>query len=304
MTLKSMTAFGAATIEQNDLTVTAEIKTLNSRFIEVNVRMPRSYAEAEPKIVKLVKSKLHRGKVDITLDIRHQGDTSNLPSFDPEAASHYLKIESQVKNSNPDADVKSLSTYELMKLEGVLTSKKKSANCDEKELDLILKAVEASLDKVIETRVHEGESLKPAFEELITSIESDRQKIIAALPEVRDLIENFYQKKLQRVVDDLSDKGFKADMPPQERIMGELALLVDKADIEEEITRLDAHCKAFNEYLNIGETMGRKLDFLCQELHREVNTISSKLHQSSVAGIVLDMKQNVEKIRQQVQNIE
>lgn len=310
MSLKSMTAYGSGTSESSELTVTSEIKSLNSRFIEVNVRLPRGFMAAEPELIRLVKSKLKRGKVDISIDLQYQHDTSKLPTLDLDAVKHYaslidtLQSTLQTNISSSFSALREPSPYDMFKLEGVLSTKKKLLSGSEKEITQIKEAVSLALDKIIEARSSEGEALKGAFIELIEQIKDYRSQIVGHLPEIRILIEANYQKKIEKAVAELSDKGFKADMPPEERIMGELAILVDKADIEEELTRLDAHCVSFLELLDIGDGMGRKLDFLCQELHREVNTISSKLHQSSVSAIVLDLKQTVEKIRQQVQNIE
>jgi uncharacterized protein (TIGR00255 family) len=305
-----MTAFGSGVCEDSGLTVTAEVKTLNSMFVEVNVMLPRGMMSAETEVIKLVKSKLKRGKVDVSIDLRRLSDSSNLPTLDVDAVKHYSKLFDELHDVMQDSMTSSFgslrdpSANEMFKLEGVLTTKKKTGDASEEELSTLKKAVSLALDKVISTREVEGQSLKVAFEELIADLRARREEVVAALPEIKNIIQDNYKKRLDKVVTDLNDRGFKADMPADERILSELAVLIDKADIEEELTRLNTHFEAFDELLEKGDAMGRKLDFLCQELHREVNTISSKLHQSSVAKIVLDMKQTVEKIRQQVQNIE
>ena len=134
-------------------------------------------------------------------------------------------------------------------------------------------------------------------------LQTHKTSIVELMSQVRLNLETNYKRKLDKIVSDLGNKGFKADLPPEERIAGELAVLLDKVDIEEELTRLDTHCSTFKDLLD-QEGSGRKLDFLCQELHREVNTISSKLNNIEVTDITLDMKQTVERIRQQIQNIE
>ena len=303
-----MTAFGSGTFEGNGLTVTCEIKTLNSRFLEVNVRLPRSLMFAETNIIKYVKSKLKRGKVDVSFDLKYESNTDSLPSLNKEAVLHYVNAIQQISSlaaTTPSAiDLTSPNIVDVMKLEGVMTSEKRKIDGEEIESSGLKAAAVQAIDQVIEARQAEGSSLNEAFQELLSDLIMLRKDLIDQLPTIREFTQENYKKRLEKVVGDLNDKGFKADMPKEERLLSELSVLIDKIDIEEEITRLETHFNAFQDLLSQGDGVGRKLDFLCQELHREVNTISSKLHHSSVAGKILDMKQIVEKIRQQVQNIE
>lgn len=308
MSITSMTAFGSGVSLSEDVSATAEIKTLNSRFIEVNVRLPRGFQDLEIALIKLVRAGLKRGKVDITVDIQKQDITSKLPSFDLATLKHYKALSSQIsdiwKSLDDDGNKPvALSLFELMRLEGIMIPPSTRQNYDKNERCLIENAVSTALEEVKKNRLKEGRALGVALKKLIMILQTHKTSIVELMSQVRLNLETNYKRKLDKIVSDLGNKGFKADLPPEERIAGELAVLLDKVDIEEELTRLDTHCSTFKDLLD-QEGSGRKLDFLCQELHREVNTISSKLNNIEVTDITLDMKQTVERIRQQIQNIE
>ncbi len=312
MSVRSMTAYGQGESSGDGGQVNCEIRTLNSRFIEVNVRLPRHLINFEPELISCVKSALGRGKVDVFIDVAKTTSTLDLPALDHTVAAHYLGLLDEFKtlstsheNKNWSA-IREPSVYEFFKFEGVLSGKgpgSREALIASLRAPLFA-AVNAALKQVISNRESEGTALKSALEELIADLANSRQAIESRVSDIRAWVHDTYVKRLAKVIEDLDRLGRDIVRPSDERIAIELALLTDKADIEEEVTRLKAHETEFKSCLLQGDGVGRKLDFLCQELHREVNTISSKLQHSEIAERTLDMKQAIERMRQQVQNVE
>tara|TARA_B100001094_G_C18145975_1_gene780721 strand:- start:700 stop:1620 length:921 start_codon:yes stop_codon:yes gene_type:complete len=306
-----MTAFGSGEISMDGFSWKTEIKTLNSRFLDVNIRLPRYLSSIEPDILSLAKKHLKRGKVDITFDIQIPAGEKKKPSLNREALSWYWQLSKEVADSIEQWDKDYQSNRprinDFMRLEGVLEHQQSPTN-DEviaKHKPSLLKSVDAALLEVNKARLREGATLKVALLELLDALNDQRNRITSQLDSVNQAIFDGYKKRLEKFISHLSEPGKKlSDKLPEERLLAELAILAEKADIEEEITRLDAHRNSFLEELENGQEVGRKLDFLCQELHREVNTISNKLMSLEISKHTLTMKQCIEKLKQQIQNIE
>ena len=306
MSIHSMTAFGAAESSTPEFTYRCEIKTLNSRFIDVNVRLPRLLNALEHDLTKTIKAKLHRGKVDLSLELISTSSTHKLPQLNLEAIAHYQKLADQIATATSESRT-SLSVYELLRLDGVLESQSKESVDDivKKHRQNVLSCLELALTKVVEGRAKEGASLDKALRELISSISKHRQNVQVQGDSLQQEIYTIYRNRLEALLKNFADNGLSvSNSLPEDRILGEIAILTDKSDIAEELTRLETHEGEFLATLDSGTQVGRKLDFLCQEMHREVNTMSNKLTHTSVAKETLAMKQAIERIRQQVQNIE
>ncbi len=311
MALRSMTAFGAGESTQGDVRYRCEIKTLNSRFIDTNVRIPRYLNAIETEIIAKTKAALIRGKVDISFDIVTPSTTERLPRFNQAAMDYYLGIcmqTQQMLQSKSGEKTHALPEIsQLLRLEGVLeplqhdspeaTIKKHRAG--------LLQSLENALAEVNKTRANEGSSLKKALQEIVQNLGQDRQALMKKADEMQIALFAQYKKRLDQLMERIGETGQKVkDLVPDERLVSELVVLTDKSDIAEELTRLEIHEREFLKLLDQGDDVGRKLDFMCQEMHREVNTMSNKLTAVEASQHTLSMKQAIERIRQQVQNIE
>ncbi len=306
MSLMSMTAFGAGDNSSEHFLYRCEVKTLNSRFIDINIRLPRSMGALESLIIAEVKKSLARGKVDISFDITPIEEAARLPKLNESTVAYYTAISQKIQEIS-NSSSRELSVYEMLQLEGTLESKGRDKSEDLVSLhrDGILGALKGALVKVQKSRTTEGTALLPSLEELVAVIRQERQEITKESAQIRDHLFSNYKKKLEQFLQRLGELGQQASQKVSEdRLQTELLIMADKSDIAEELTRLESHETEFLKTLNFGKEVGRKLDFLCQELHREINTISSKVSQLEISRHTLNMKQAIERLRQQVQNIE
>lgn len=314
MPLHSMTAYGFGEVTELGQTLSCEIRTLNARFLEVNVRLPRHLIALEVDIINHVKASLRRGKVDVFFDVQKVGAGRELPRIDAEALQHYAQIASQAAQTlqretgalQGSASIQ-LNPLALLELEGVLSAdtrgRARGTEAVEAARKSLFSALDQALDATRKARQKEGESLAVALFELTKSVESERQAVLSKRSGVLAMMQKSLSKRLDAIVQNFQNSSGSTVAFSAERLALEVAALADKADIEEELTRLATHLSEFDRLLS-SEEVGRKLDFLCQEMHREVNTMSNKLLQTEIAQHTIEMKQLVERIRQQVQNIE
>ena len=304
MTVRSMTGFGSAELETEAYSYRVELKTLNSRFFDINVRLPRSLSSLEYKIIGLLKKYITRGKVDISFDISSVQKTEKLPELNEDALMYYVSLSESVK-SKLDYEAQRPSVYQLMRMDGVLEGSKRPSNYSSLHEESILEATKKAAISLVEARISEGEKLEKALKEIISSVEASREQILAERDDVQKQLIEQTKKRISNIFNMLDpNQTAIASNIAEDRLATEIAILADKVDIEEELTRLGAHCTEFLKILSFGKEIGRKLDFLCQEMHREINTISNKMTHLDIAKISLDLKQQVEKVRQQIQNIE
>lgn len=312
MTLRSMTAFGAGEATGSLSAIRCEIKTLNSRFIDVNIRMPRFLQSMENDVSTLVKNRLTRGKVDISFDVQLKTSEASLPRLNQDVLNHYLKLAHTscglIEKSEHPYGVTKLSISDLFRLDGVLEGNGfagKSVEATETHREPLMKSLELALSEIIRGREKEGGSLQIALEDLMNELTKERKEIQSKRLEIQQQLFINYRKRLDKLFEKLKETGQTLpDSPPEERIVTEIAMLADKTDIEEELIRLETHEQEFRKGLTAKDDIGRKLDFLCQEMHREVNTMSNKMVVLEISRHTLAMKQTIERIRQQVQNIE
>lgn len=309
MTLKSMTAFGSGNQETEDFFYTCEIKSLNSRFLEINTRLPRYLAMLEPEINKLIKTKLDRGKLDVFIDIRSQSIVNTLPRVNKEAVKHYLQCtETICEAAGIEAGSSPLSVSQFFNLDGVFDTSDSKLSGEEQlktHREPLLAAINHATNELIKGRAREGEALKSSIKEHLDSLRAQHLEVKQMAPLIRERLESGFHKRIENTKAALIDKGLiDASEVSAERITTELILAVDKIDVSEELDRLIAHIDEFASQMQIGEKVGRRLDFICQEMHREVNTLSNKLVNAEISKLSVAMKQNVERVKQQVQNIE
>lgn len=306
MAIKSMTAFGLGETTSNDFQYRCEVKTLNARFLDINVRMPRYLSALERDIIQVCKQQLKRGKVEIAFDLSASNGSQGLAQLNEAAVLHYHAIGQRIATLVGDQP-KALSVYEYLRLEGVLETLNKDSAEDLIKLHQqgLIKSLELALEQINQAREAEGQALAEALREIIASISKDRQEIARQGEEIQKQIYQQYRKRLENLIKNLAEVGQTVSKQlPEDRLLTEVAILTDKSDIDEELTRLATHEQEFLNTLATEGEVGRKLDFLCQEMHREVNTMSNKLTHTSVAKHTLAIKQSIERLRQQVQNIE
>ncbi len=287
-----MTGFGTATGETAGRTLTVEIKSVNNRFREVVTRMPKVCAPLEDSMKKLVASRLERGRVDLWLQLDDREAKRRGLAIDLEYAREVKNILTQLKEH---LDLDGPITLEQVLAHGVIGQSDESPALE--ELWAVIRPLaEEALEALVAMRAAEGANLARDLEKRLGRLSAANRK-------VEELASSAPDQLLEKLKNRLSElgAGVKVD---QTRLAQEVALLADRADITEEVVRLASHIARFQSVLDDSEAAGRRLDFLLQEMGREVNTMGSKAQDLDVTGLVLDMKAELEKLREQVQNIE
>ena len=295
---KSMTAFGRSRRTSSDgaLDITAEIKSVNSRYLDCSVKLSRAYSCLEDKVKSyLTSSGISRGKVEVYIGVDVLEKRGESVVLDKAAAESYINALKELRDefSLPD----DITTMKVAENRDIFTTKRADEDLDS-DWEEIKTVLSEAVDGFIAMRAAEGERL-------CIDVMKKAETIKASAAKIKELSENdikSYPAKLeQRIKQLLSDFDVETT---EQRILTEAAIFADKAAIDEELVRLDSHFKALDEIVHSDETAGRKLDFLVQEINREINTIGSKAGNSEIAHLVVEMKTELEKIREQIQNIE
>jgi uncharacterized protein (TIGR00255 family) len=291
--LKSMTGFGAGQSTVDSETMSVEIKTVNNKFCEVKLRLPREISVAEPLLAKKVKDRLARGSVDVSIKRQTKTETGVVPVVDVPLAREYLKTFRELAASLGLTD--EVRLRDVMQQSGVLKVEEQKMVVDE-----AVRAAESGLDlaltQLLLMREREGVALKA---DLVSRLEF-LEKRVAEIRKLAPQSIETYKLKLHERIAELS--GHQLADP--QRLATEVAIFAKAIDVAEELTRLDSHVSQFKTYLEAPEPVGRKLDFLVQEMHREVNTTGSKSQVSAISILVVEMKAELERIKEQVQNVE
>ena len=288
----SMTGYGRGSSEGENILVHAEMKTVNHRFCEFHIRMPRQLLVLEDKIKKLLAGYIRRGRVEVFLTVEGQGLIHKKVNVDWDLLDQYMAQMDTIAKKyhlHPPS-----SPHKLADLDGVFIVEEEQARSAEIEA-YIMEAVRQAALELKEMRIQEGSQLKKDIENQLERLRDSADKVKQYAP----LVLEQYREKLKSKV-----KDFDTGAMDETRLMNEVALFADRADINEEITRLNSHIHQTAKTLDSNEAMGRKLDFLVQEMNREVNTIGSKANDARIAGEVVEMKSLLEKIKEQIQNIE
>jgi uncharacterized protein (TIGR00255 family) len=290
--LRSMTGFGHCEYTQDDITFNVEIKSVNHRYSDIFIRIPKQISFLEDIVRSLIGSRIHRGKIDVYITYNNNSSQYQDVILDEKLASAYydaLKKISETLGIRDDISVSSLSRFpDILKVE-------KKDNND--FLGKILKiTVTRALDELIAMQEREGEKLKESLIDNLLLIENYVGSIRKIAPGVVDE----YKEKLEKRLSELID----IEIVDPSRIATEVALFADKCSIDEELTRLSSHIIQMRDMLEKGSPVGKKADFLIQEMNREVNTIGSKANNLEVTKYVVELKSEIEKLREQIQNIE
>lgn len=291
--MKSMTGYGMALVKSENYMTKVEVKSVNSRYLELNLRVPKDFMSIEDKIRQEVKSKLKRGKVDLYLSYDVQNPDLQELSINKDLAKAYYRDMEDLRNTLEIEE--KITLKDIVLLEGVL--KKSSTNETDKELlNQVLQTVRVAIENLDEMRIAEGENLKEDLKTKVVNIEEIVEEIKLLAPKV---IEENEKKLTENIYERLKEEDL--DLP---RLTTELAIMADKLSIDEEITRLTSHISQFNDIIKDTDSVGRKIDFLLQEFNREANTIGSKTTSSEILKLVVNLKSEIEKLREQIQNIE
>lgn len=292
--IKSMTSFGRAQGEEGKgYLFSIEMKSVNNRYLDLNIRMPKFMISLEEEIRKIINTRLNRGKVDVFINYKSYDKASAMPKLNLEVAKGYYNCLNELqKEFNIENDI---TVSKLANFPEVLTLEEEEENLDE-VLKEIKPLIEVSLDKMLEMRIREGEKLK---EDILIKL-NDIEEKVKTIEGFADDLPKTYKQRLEERLSELT-KGLNVD---EERIAVEVAIFADKVAIDEEVIRLKSHIGQMRKTLNLEEPVGRKLDFIVQEMNRETNTIGSKANDINITNIVIDIKNLIEKIREQVQNIE
>ncbi len=291
--IASMTGFGRGEATADGITVSVELRTVNNRFLEVTTRLPRSLSLRENDVKELIRRKISRGKVNVIASAEREENGSAGLKVNTSAARAYYKLLVQLR--------KSLKLKETVKLEHMLQfseifEQKDGGVPDEKEWAVLQQALESALGSLSDMRRAEGGELERDFRARIALLDSRLTEIERLSAEQVPAERLRLRERVAQLVEKTPvDEG---------RLEMELALLADRLDVTEECVRFRSHNKFFLEALALPEPAGRKLNFLIQEMNREANTIGSKSSATEIAHLVVGMKEELEKIREQLQNIE
>jgi len=285
---RSMTAYARITEEHSWGSISCELKSVNHRFLEIGFRMPESLREAETTLRDMARKKLGRGKIDCSVQVafNHSDSSSEL---DLEAARGHIKtvesIAAEIAQAAP------VSAVDIMRLPGVL----KDSSVDAKQLSKAgIQAFDLALDQMLEGREREGEKLADMIEQRLSGIETQVALVRQNLPEILKQQRNRLQEKLSELKDQLDEQ----------RLEQEMVIIANRADVDEELDRLETHVIEIRRVLNESASIGRRLDFLMQELNREANTLGSKSISNITTQASVELKVLIEQMREQIQNIE
>ncbi|MAY81856.1 MAG: YicC family protein [Deltaproteobacteria bacterium] len=290
--MNSMTGFGRGEASNGTVTVVVEMKSVNNRYRDVQIRVPRSYNVVESRIQKALKDRFARGRIDVFVRRECSGSDQTVRA-DPALAEHYLKAAAEVsKRLARDEDT--ITTAWVLAQPGVLMAAEQETDALA-EWGLVETALVGAANELEDMRRQEGKALQRDLDKRLMEIQELRSQVASHADGIVNRLHARIEERITRLLSDRIDPI---------RLAQEAALLADKADVAEELARISSHCVQFAESLASSEPVGRKLDFLLQELNREINTIGSKAAETPVAKCVVEMKSVLERMREQAANVE
>lgn len=289
----SMTGYGMGEHSNEKFHVKVEIKSVNNRYCDIAIRLPKNLIALEDKIKREIRNSVSRGKIDVFINIENLESDNSEIDVDLDLAKQYFDAFTKLRENLNIKDEISLS--DIYKMQGVITATAKDEDIEE-YWNVLSVALNTAIKNFLEMRKVEGENLKLDIEEKLRNIKKSSEAINEKAP--ISLEENTNKLK-ENIKNNLKDENLDI-----QRLTTEVAIMCDKLSIDEEITRIFLHISQFNDIINLNEPVGRKLDFLIQELNREVNTVGSKSTDIEILNNVVNLKSEIEKIREQIQNIE
>ena len=291
--IKSMTGFGRCEIAKEERKITVEMKSVNHRYLDVNIKMPKKLNFFEAAIRNELKNYIQRGKVDVFIAYEDLTESNVCVKYNKELAAEYMKyLEQMAEDFSLDNDIRvsTLSRYpEVLGME--------EQTVDEEELwQLLSEAIRGAAEQFVNTRIKEGENLKDdlvgKLDGMLTHVDYISERSPQIIAEYRQKLE----EKVRELLDDVQ--------VDESRLLTEVTIFADKVCVDEELVRLKSHIETTRENLIQGGSIGRKLDFIAQEMNREANTILSKANDLEISNRAIELKTEIEKVREQIQNIE
>ena len=291
--IKSMTGFGRCEVAENDRKFTVEIKSVNHRYLDVNIKMPKALGFFESSIRSELKSYISRGKVDVFISYEDFSEKTSVVRYNRDLAAEYLGyLRRMAQDFQLEDDVR---VSVLARFPEIFTMEE--TGVDEEELwKELRRAVVGAARMFVDTRVAEGEHLK---EDLLEKLEGMRRKVDFISERAPQIVEEYHRRLEERVRELLEDTSVD-----EGRLLTEVTIFADKVCVDEEIVRLYSHIETTRNTLLEGGAIGRKLDFIAQEMNREANTILSKSTDLEISNCAIELKTEIEKVREQIQNIE
>lgn len=291
--IKSMTGFGRNEMSEEKRKITVEIKSVNHRYLDVNIKMPKKLNFFEAAIRAELKKYMQRGKVDVFIAYEDFTESNVCVKYNKELAAEYMGyLEKMAEDFGLDNDIR---VSALSRYPEVLTMEEQSV--DEEEIwKALCGAVQGAAEKFVETRLKEGEALK---NDLIAKLDGMLEHLSFIEERSPQLVEEYKDKLRERVRELLEDTQIE-----ESRLLLEVTLFADKICVDEELVRLRSHIETTRQTLIDGGSIGRKLDFIAQEMNREANTILSKTNNMEISNRAIELKTEIEKVREQIQNIE
>ncbi len=293
--ISSMTGFGEVSEEIDGILYTIEIRTVNNRYIKTNIRLSDPVGFCEDEVDKLLRKRIGRGSVNYSVKMQNVSG-QDLFDVDQHAVKGYLnKLEGIAKDSGMNYEV---NLADLLTLPGVISPIHPDVKQAESMKKAVLELSEKALDHLQKMRNEEGASI---VEDLKNNCSVIKEKLDLIRARTDEVVRNYHEKLKSRVDELLSEAQLSLD---SELLAREVAIFADRSDISEELSRLDSHLSQFSGSLNQNQNVGRKLDFISQEMLREANTIASKSCDSNIGSLVIEIKCAIDRIKEQVQNVE
>lgn len=290
--LKSMTGFGRAEMVIEGFTVSVQIRSVNHRYMDIALRIPRFYNFLEDKIRQKTAEYISRGKIEVSVSLKEQEGDDRVITLNRPLAENYIEVLKELASLGVEDDIK-VST--VARYNDIFSVEYKEID-EDKMFEIINTALSSAFSEFNNMRAEEGERLEKDILFHLDNIANELKKIEAQSPQTVKLYRENLENKMRELLGDV-----KVD---ETRLITETAIFADKVAIDEETVRLRSHIKAFKSALNTDKPIGKKLDFIIQEMNRETNTIGSKANDIEIASMVVEIKSEIEKIREQIQNIE
>lgn len=291
--IRSMTGYGKQSLNVEKREYQVEIKSVNHRYLDINIKLPKSISYLEDTIKKEISAKIKRGKIDVFITFENNSQEGKNITINKELAKLYIE---QLKElAQEEKILNNIEVMDIARLPDILIVKNDEE--DEKIQNELIEVVQGAISKIIEMKNIEGNKIE---QDLLQRIDKIENKIVEISAKSTGLIEEYVVKLEKRIKEIL-----KTEELDKSRLAQEVVIYADKCSIEEEVTRLKSHIYQFRNLIsNNNETIGKKLDFLIQEMNRETNTIGSKANNLEITNGVIDIKTELEDIREQIQNIE
>ena len=290
--MRSMTGCGSGKVQQDGWEVTVDLKTVNHRFLDIGMRLPRNLSFLEQTVRDTIGRKISRGHADVYLTVKRTDISAIDVACDTDLAGLYLGAAEQIAQKTGAENDMTVSS--LMKMDGVLTLNDREMD-EETVASICREATEIAAAQLVQMREREGMHLKGDLQNHLDAADALREMIMKRAPMVVEEYKDKLETRLKNLLTETVD--------PQ-RLAQEVAIIADRCAIDEELARLDSHIRQMRKYLENEGEIGKKMDFLIQEMNREANTIGSKASDAAIAQHVVDLKSEIEKLREQIQNVE